>query len=67
MDVMMRAWMGALPSGPCGSTLMGWRADHPDECHGRARNLDPQITAFLRKPLDLDQLLALVSRLLTRS
>jgi CheY-like chemotaxis protein len=30
-------------------------------------NLDPQITAFLRKPLDLDQLLALVSRLLTRS
>jgi two-component system sensor histidine kinase ChiS len=30
-------------------------------------DLDPEVTAFLRKPFDLDQLLALVSRLLTRS
>jgi two-component system response regulator MprA len=30
-------------------------------------DLDPGITAFLRKPLDLEQLLALVSRLLTSS
>ena len=28
-------------------------------------DLDPGITAFLRKPLDLEQMLALVSRLLT--
>ena len=30
-------------------------------------DLDPEITAFLRKPLDLDQMLALVARLLTSS
>ena len=28
-------------------------------------DLDPEVTAFLRKPFDLDQLLALVARLLT--
>jgi CheY-like chemotaxis protein len=28
-------------------------------------DLDPEITAFLRKPLDLDHLLTLVARLLT--
>ena len=30
-------------------------------------DLDPEITAFLRKPFDLDQLLALVARLLASS
>ena len=30
-------------------------------------DVDPEITAFLRKPLDLDQLLALVARLLTNA
>jgi CheY-like chemotaxis protein len=30
-------------------------------------DLDPEITAFLRKPVDLDQLLALVARLLTNA
>jgi CheY-like chemotaxis protein len=30
-------------------------------------DLDPGITAFVRKPLDLDQLLTLVARLLTNS
>jgi hypothetical protein len=30
-------------------------------------DLDPEITAFLPKPLDLDQLLALVARLLTNT
>jgi CheY-like chemotaxis protein len=30
-------------------------------------DLDPEITAFLRKPLDLEQLLALVARLLTNT
>jgi len=30
-------------------------------------DLDPQITAFVRKPLDLEQLLALVARLLTNT
>jgi two-component system response regulator MprA len=29
-------------------------------------DLDPEITAFLRKPLDLDHLLALIARLVTR-
>jgi len=28
-------------------------------------DLDPEITAFVRKPLDLDQLLTLIARLLT--
>ena len=30
-------------------------------------DLDPEITAFLRKPVDLDQLLALIARLLTNA
>jgi hypothetical protein len=30
-------------------------------------DLDPQFTAFVRKPLDLEQLLALVARLLTNT
>jgi hypothetical protein len=30
-------------------------------------DLDPQITAFVRKPLDLEQLLALVARLLANT
>ena len=30
-------------------------------------DIDPEITTFLRKPLDLEQMLALVSRLLTSS
>jgi CheY-like chemotaxis protein len=30
-------------------------------------DLDPEITAFLRKPLDLEQLLALITRLLTNT
>jgi two-component system response regulator MprA len=30
-------------------------------------DLDPEITAFLRKPVDLDQLLALIARLLANA
>jgi CheY-like chemotaxis protein len=65
MDVMMprmdgraafRAMRDHLPEDDLPVILMSAMAKPVD--------LDPRITAFLRKPLDLDQLLALVARLL---
>jgi CheY-like chemotaxis protein len=68
MDVMMprmdgRAAFRAMRDHPHGDglpvILMSAMAEPAD--------LDPEITAFLRKPLDLEQLLAVIARLLTSS
>jgi two-component system response regulator MprA len=66
MDVMMprmdgraafRAMREHVPGDGLPIVLMSAMAKPAD--------LDPEITAFLRKPVDLDQLLALVARLVT--